>query len=172
MTRKPRPISFSTLWPLVLALLLLAAGCVAIPATRKAPMAATQVGNTSVTPLPSLCTPVEVQSYPSNAFRLKILVKNSAGKPAPDARLVIAFYNRDAPVIIQTDEQGYASVELHDEELTLPDAHGRTSGTLNFYIAAAWKKPNGDAEYLSTCVGQEIDLLVPSEIAVTVDLPK
>ena len=126
-----------------------------------------------MTPLPSLCVSVDVQSYPSDAFRLKILVKNSAGKPAPNARLVIAFYNRDAPVIrCKPMDRDTPSLELHDEELTLPDAHGRTSGTLSFYITAAWKKPDGDAEYLSTCVGQEIDLSVPSEIAVTVDLPR
>jgi hypothetical protein len=172
MMRKPRAISFITIWSLALALLLLVTGCVAIPATQPAPVTTTQVVQSSVTPLPSLCTSVEVQSYPSSAFRLKILVKNSTGKPAPGARLVIAFYNHDAPVVIQTDEHGYAIVELHDEELILPDAHGRTSGTLNFYITTAWKKPNSGAEYLLTCVSQEIDLLVPSEIAVTVDLPE
>jgi len=172
MMRKTRTVRMIIAGLLALALLLLAAGCVVSPATQTAPAPTTQVIQSSVTPLPSLCTSVEVQSYPSSAFRLKILVKNSAGKPAPDARLVVAFYNRDSPVVIQTDDRGYAIIELHDEELTLPDAHGRTSGTLNFYITAAWNKPNGDAEYLLTCVSQEIDLLAPSEMAVTVNLPQ
>ena len=171
--RKTRTVRMIVAGLLALALLLLAAGCVVSPATQTAPAPTTQVIQSSVTPLPSLCTSVEVQSYPSSAFRLKILVKNSAGKPAPDARLFITFPDSgEAPVQMHADERGYAVLDLHDEELTLPDAHGRTSGTLNFYITAAWNKPNGDAEYLLTCVSQEIDLLAPSEMAVTVNLPQ
>jgi len=156
-----------------LAVLLLAAGWVAIPATQPTPAPTTLVIQSSVTPLPSLCTSIEVRSYPSSAFRLKILIRNSDSEPAPGARLFITFPNSgETAVEMHTDERGYAVLDLHDAELTLPDAHGRTSGTLSFFITAAWKRPNGDVEYLSTCGSQEIDLLVSSEIAVTVDLPR
>jgi len=171
--RKTRTVRMIVAGLLALALLLLAAGCVVSPATQTAPAPTTQVIQSSVTPLPSLCTSVEVQSYPSSAFRLKILVKNSAGKPAPDARLFITFPDSgEAPVQMHANDRGYAVLDLYDAKLTLPDAHGRTSGTLSFFITATWERPNGDVEYLSTCGSQDIDLLIPSEIAVTVNLPR
>ena len=124
-----------------------------------------------VKPLPGLSSSADVQSHPSNAFKLKILIKNSAGEPAPGARLFISFYNSgEAPVEMRTDERGYAVLDLHDEELTLPDAHGRTSGTLVFWISAAWDNPNGGLEYLQTIVDQEVDRSAPSEIIVTANL--
>jgi len=159
---------------LALALLLLAAGCVVSPGIPQVPVTCTRSLPPSVIPLPSLLL-TDVQSYPSDAFKLKVLIKNSAGEPAPGARVLITFDNGDdSPVEITTDDRGYAVLDLHDEELTLPDARGNekgsTSGTLTFAISTFWDNPNGGFEFLFGVVGQEIDLSVPSEIAVTVNL--
>jgi hypothetical protein len=175
MLRKPRAISFITSWSLALALLLLATGCVAIPATQPAPVTTTWGGQTPLeSPLPSLLL-ADVQAYPSDAFRLRILVRNNAGEPAPGAKLFITFYSSgEAPVEVRTDDRGYAVLDLHAAELTLPDAYGNesggTSGTLAFAISAFWDTPNGGFEFLFGVVSQEIDLSAPSEIAVNADL--
>ena len=146
MLRKTRTPQMIAAGLLILLALVLPAGCIMIPAAGQSPVPSPQIGQSGpVTPLPSLCTSVEVHSSPSDAFRLKILVKNSAGEPAPGARVFITFYNGDEPVQIWTDDHGYAIFELHDKELTLPNPHGRTSGTLAFrhdcgLAQAGWRR--------------------------------
>ena len=66
--------------------------------------------------------------------------------------------------------RGYAVLDLHEAQLALPDAHGRTSGTLAFWISAAWEDPNGGVEYLQTVIDHEIDRSAPVEISFTADL--
>jgi hypothetical protein len=156
-----------------LAALLLPAGCGMSPVPGQTPMPPPQIGQPgSATPLPSLCTSVETQSYPSDAFRLKILVKNSAGAQAPGARVRVTFYHRDTagPVQIWADDHGIAVLALTAEQLALPDASGHTSGTLGFDLSALWNNPNSGPEYLATCASQDIDLAAPAEIVVTVTL--
>jgi hypothetical protein len=156
-----------------LAALLLPAGCGMSPVPGQVPVPPPQIEQSgSVTPLPSLCTSVEAQSYPSDAFRLKILVKNNAGKPAPGARVRVTFYkgDTDGPVQIWADDHGIAVLELTAQQLALPDASGHTAGMLGFDLSAFWNNPKGGPEYLATCASQDIDLSAPAEILVTVTL--
>ena len=56
-------------------------------------------------PLPSLASSTDVEIHPNDVFRLKILVKNSGGEPAPGARLFISLPNSgEEPAEIRADD--------------------------------------------------------------------
>ena len=151
-----------------------AAQTVPIPSNRHGPQRDISQSLDPTVPerlLPSLASSAEVQSHPSDTFKLKILVMSSAGEPAPGAMLFISFPNSgETPIETRTGDRGYALLDLRDAELALPDAHGRTSGTLVFWISATWDNPTGGPEYLQTIVDQEVDRAAPSEITVTANL--
>ena len=121
--RKARALWTIATGLLGLAVILLLSGCLvplptgqastALPGSGQAtvhpgPLEATWIAPGNVTPLPSMCTSVEVTTRPSDAFRLKILVKNSAGAPAPGARMFVTFYDGDpnGPEQIWANDQG------------------------------------------------------------------
>ena len=174
--------------------MLLLAGCSVPPSTRQAstlPAAdwqatldvmptATWVLPGPGTPLPSMCgNTTTVEAYPSDAFRLRILVKDSHGAPAPGVQITLAFVDGyDLPVFpplpLISDEQGYAVFELAQEKLImyppLPIG-GDPPGSLLFNINASWPDaPLGPEVLYFTCGGQDFDPLRPLDILVTIHL--
>lgn len=188
MTRKDRILWMIAAGSLGLGVLLLLVGCPAPPLTRQistAPQAnesatiqplptATWVLPGPGTLLPSMCTSVEVESHPSDAFRLKILVKNSAGIPAPGAKIFVLFENNNpsspenGPTQILTDDRGIAELKLTMAQLAIPS--GSTLGMLSLHFSTSWNNPKAGTEFLSTCANQDIDLAAPAKIIVTVTL--
>ena len=123
-------------------------------------------------PVSTRLSAAEIQSHPSDAFRLSILIKNSTGEPARGANVFISRSDSsdEALEMLRTDESGRAVLDLSGTEFDLLSGDDPVSDTAPYWISAAWINPQDGIESLQAIAELTFDHLTPVEFVVAAGL--